>query len=129
VVDNIFEAILRAHGGDRVASAAVVARGLMGGDPATCKAGYSLPNAVIAAGELYELTAEQRDGVREQLETMAHSHKCRGCHRDVPCQGDGETCFDGDCDDCKAELARETAPPCAPYRMAGRRRPTNRDGS
>jgi len=118
VVDDIFQAILRAHGGDRVAAAAAVASGLMRGDPATCKAGYSLPNAVIAAGELYELTAEQRDAVQQRLETVTHSHECRGCQREIPCQGDGETCFDGDCDDCQREFARETAPPCAPYRRS-----------
>ncbi len=118
MVDDIFEAILRAHGSDRVAAAAVVAGGLMRGDPSTCKAGYSLANAVIAAGELYGLTAEQRDAVQQQLEARTHSHECASCHRDVACHGDGESCFDGDCDDCLAEFARQTAPPCAPYRRS-----------
>lgn len=40
-----------------------------------------------------------------------HSHECRDCGAEIPCEGNGETCWDGgnsDCDDCDPIYTRNT---------------------
>jgi len=65
-----FERILATNGGDKISAAAEVAAGLMAGDPATFKAGYTLDNAVIAAAEVYELDDAAQTAVRMRLEAL-----------------------------------------------------------
>jgi hypothetical protein len=60
---GLFEDILARHRGDKVAAGIEVAFGLMRGDPASFKAGYTAPNAVLAVRDLYELSTEETDRV------------------------------------------------------------------
>lgn len=52
---------------DPVGAATAMARMLMAGDPAACKAGYSRANAVIAAAEYLHLTDTQRAALERRL--------------------------------------------------------------
>jgi hypothetical protein len=70
--DGLFQTVLRAHGGDKVAAAVEVGRDLMRRDlmrrdPAKCKAGYSRDSAVLAVARLYDLDEQQQAQVRERL--------------------------------------------------------------
>lgn len=56
---TVFEQILDAHGGDRVTAGVTVAKGLMAGDPAQFKAGYTDENAALAVRNLYDLDDDQ----------------------------------------------------------------------
>ncbi len=65
---GITEDILNANGGDRVKAAAVLAHGLMIGDRASFKQGYSRINALLAAQEMYDIGAVQMPTVDDLLE-------------------------------------------------------------
>lgn len=65
--DGLFQTVLRAHGGDKVAAAVEVGRDLMRRDPAKCKAGYSRDSAVLAVARLYDLDEQQQAQLRERL--------------------------------------------------------------
>jgi hypothetical protein len=56
---GLFEDILARHRGDKVAAGIEVGFGLMRGDPATHKAGYTAANAALSARDLYGLTVEE----------------------------------------------------------------------
>jgi hypothetical protein len=53
------EEYLRRHHQDRQAAALELAAGLMAGDSAQCKAGYSAASAALTASELFGLDAGQ----------------------------------------------------------------------
>jgi hypothetical protein len=65
---GLFEDILDRHQGDKVAAAVEVGFGLMRGDPATHKAGYTGGNATLAVRDLYALTTEETDRVAAVLD-------------------------------------------------------------
>jgi hypothetical protein len=60
---TIAQEYLAAHEGDRAAAMLAFAEGLMKGDKATHKAGYTRDNAVLAAVEIFRGTDEERDAL------------------------------------------------------------------
>ena len=57
---------LSRHQGDTTAAACELARDLMRGDPRSFQAGYTLPNAAIAAAELF---SHDPGPLRREIET------------------------------------------------------------
>jgi hypothetical protein len=73
---GLFEDILARHDGDKVTAGIEVAFGLMRGDPATHKAGYTAANAALAVRDLYALSNDEVTRVAATLDP-------RGVERDL----------------------------------------------
>lgn len=69
---SLFSDMLANHGGDRVAAATELARGLMEHDPSDpYRAGYSLENAILSAEDAFNLTYGESDDVRRRLTNVS----------------------------------------------------------
>lgn len=65
--DSLADRYLAAASGDKPLAAALLAKGLMQGDRAVFRAGYSRENALLAAAELFEIGT---DAIRPLLDTI-----------------------------------------------------------
>lgn len=81
---GLFEDILVRHNGDKVAAGIEVGFGLMRGDPAAFKAGYSAANAALAVRDLYELTTEEVAQVASVLDPAGIERDAISRIPDVP---------------------------------------------